>query len=597
MIPAAFVVLEALPLTAHGKVDRRALPAPDSSRPALEDAFAAPRSPAEATLAQIWAEVLRLERVGVHDNFFALGGDSILSIQIIARAKQAGLHLTPKQIFQHQTIAELAAVVSTAPVVVAEQGPVEGFVALTPIQQQFFEQDLPDRQHFNQALLLEARQPLDAALLEQAVQQLMAHHDALRLRFTHETEGWQQHNAAAEPNTVFARMDLSTLPPDAQPPAIERAAADTQASLDLAQGPLVRVVLFDCGAQPSRLLLVIHHLAIDAVSWGTLLEDLQTAYTQLAQGAAPALPPKTSSFKHWTERLRAYAQSEALQAEAAYWLDVARRTVAQMPRDYSAGGNTLASARHIGVTLGESETRALLQEVPAAYQTQINDVLLTALAQAFAAWTGERALLIDLEGHGREDLFEDVDLSRTVGWFTTRFPVLLDLRGALGLGAALTAIKEQLRAIPNHGIGYGLLRYMSEETIAAQMRALPAAEVEFNYLGQGDQTTQEAGLFGPAHESSGPVHGLRGARGHVLEITAFIAEDRLHMNWTYSETVHRRRTIERLAEGYLSALQALIAHCRSPQAGGYTPSDFAQYQWSQEDIDDITAAIFESKVK
>ncbi|HEY0735729.1 MAG TPA: amino acid adenylation domain-containing protein, partial [Herpetosiphonaceae bacterium] len=383
MVPAAFVFLEALPLTAHGKVDRKALPAPDTARPDLAETFAAPQTATEIQLAAIWASVLRREQVGIHDNFFALGGDSILSIQIIARANQAGLRLTPRQLFQHQTVASLAAVAGTASEQTAEQGLVTGPVPLTPIQHYFFAQDLPDPHHYNQAMLFEVRSPLDAGLLEQAVQHVLAHHDALRLRVERTADGWQQHNAGLDASPLVQAFDLRAVPPKEQAAAITAAATALQTSLDLHSGPLVRVGTFTLGQdQPGRLLIVIHHLAVDTVSWGVLLEDLQTAYGQLQRGEQVVLPPKTTSFRQWAERLAEYAQSESLRAELAYWLAPARTTIAALPVDYPGGVNTLESARSVAVALGEDETRALLYDVPAVYQTQINDVLLTALAQA-----------------------------------------------------------------------------------------------------------------------------------------------------------------------------------------------------------------------
>jgi fengycin family lipopeptide synthetase B len=592
MTPAAFVMLDALPLTENGKLDRRALPAPEAARPDLEEAYVAPRNPREETLAEIWARVLGLERVGIHDNFFELGGDSILSIQIIARANQAGLRLTPKQVFQCQTVAELAAVAETAPAIEAEQGLITGPAPLTPIQRWFFEQRLPDRDHWNQALLFETRRALNPALLEQAVGYLLDHHDALRLRFTPEEADWQQTiagpdhdlNAAATP---FSVIELSGLPEAAAKSALEATAAELQASLNLSEGPLLRVAYFDLGRREAgRLLIIIHHLAVDGVSWRILLEDLQTAYQQLSRGEEIALPPKTTSFKRWAEKLVEYAQSEAVKVEQDYWLDEVRTKVATLPVDFTGAANTEASSRSVSVSLSVEETKALLQEAPEAYHTQINDLLLTALGHAFMKWTGRQTLLVDLEGHGREDIFEGVDLSRTVGWFTTIYPLLLNLEKVSDPGEGIKSVKEQLRNTPNRGLGYGLLRYLSgDEMIAAALRSLPQAEVSFNYLGQLDQALPADSPFEPARESCGPVHSPRGSRKHALDVRGSIARGKLQLAWNYSDNVHRHSTIERLSQNYIEALRALIAHCQSPEAGGYTPSDFSLAELDQEALD------------
>jgi non-ribosomal peptide synthase protein (TIGR01720 family) len=227
--------------------------------------------------------------------------------------------------------------------------------------------------------------------------------------------------------------------------------------------------------------------------------------------------------------------------------------------------------------------------VPPVYHTQINDALLTALVQSVARWTGERALLVDLEGHGREELFAEVDLSRTVGWFTTLFPVRLELK-AEGPGEALKAVKEQLRDIPKGGIGYGVLRYgHPNPEVRTALHALPQAEVSFNYLGQLDLMLSDASLLGPAPESSGPPHSPRGRRPHLLEVSGFVVEGQLHLEWTYSTHIHRRATVERLARGCLEALEALIAHCQSPEAGGFTASDFPDAELSQGELEELIA--------
>jgi non-ribosomal peptide synthase protein (TIGR01720 family) len=271
------------------------------------------------------------------------------------------------------------------------------------------------------------------------------------------------------------------------------------------------------------------------------------------------LPPKTTAFKHWAERLAEYARLAPVRAELAYWLAALPSQAARLPVDVAGGVNTEASAQAVKVMLSADETRTLLREAPNAYRAQIDDVLLTALAQTFAHWTGERRLRVDLDRHGRVDLFEDVDLSRTVGWFTTVVPVELNLVGATTPGEALQAVREQLRRIPNAGIGYWLLRCLSGDAeTAARLRALPRAEVNFNYLGQFDQVRPGPLLVRLARESSGPSHSLRSRRMYFLDVTAAILEGQLQVEWSYSEHVHRRATVERLAHGFVEALRALI---------------------------------------
>ncbi len=589
MLPSAFVLLDALPLTPHGKLDRAALPAPDATRPALDSTFATARTAIQETLVGIWAQVLGLNQVGIHDNFFDLGGDSILSIQIIAQARQAGLRLTPKQLFQHQTIADLALVADSAAPVASADAAIVGLVPLTPIQQAFFAADPPEPEHFTQALLLKVRQPLAIAALTNAVRQLLAHHDALRLHFVRTPIGWQQ-QASQTAQPAISYLDLSALPQPTKTPAVELVATAAQTSLDLANGPLLRVFYIELGAdQPARLLLIGHHMVVDGVSWRILLEDLQAAYRQHQQGQPSQLPPKTTAFQRWAQHLATYAQSDSLRAELAYWLAPARRRVGRLPLDDAFGSNTVADAAVVTLALNADETHALLRDLPQVYRTQINDALLAALALVARDWMGTPALLLDLEGHGREDLFADVDLTRTIGWFTTIYPVLLELSAGADAGTALRAVKEQLRAVPQHGIGYGLLRYLSHD--AAQLAALPQAELSFNYLGQLDQGLELAGLFAPAPEDSGPARSPRQRREYLIEINAFSAGGQLQVSWTYSARRHSRATIARWADAYMAALRELIAHGHAPDGGDVTPSDFPLAQLSQDELDELLGQV------
>lgn len=590
MLPSAFVFLDHLPFTANGKVDRNKLSPPEDS-PA-EQPFVPPRNGVEQTLSEIWTKVLGLTRVGIHHNFFELGGDSILSIQIIARANQAGLRLTPRQLFEHQTIAELAVVAGTTESPEIDQGLVSGTTQLTPVQRRFFLQELPEPYYYNQAVLLSAKQSLSPVLLEQAVTYLLVHHDALRLRFTKTATGWQQFNSLPGGNAPFMTIDLSHLTePDAEA-AIEELASQLQASLNLQDGPLLRITLFNRGdLKQSRVLIVIHHLAVDTVSWQILLEDLEAAYQQLGQGEAVSLPAKTTSFRTWAERLTAYASSAALRSELPEWQALSHVQVTPLPLDRPSGQNTADSSRSVSESLGSEETLALLQEVPAAYRTQINEVLLTALVRTFQCWTGSLTMLVELEGHGREDLLEGVDPSRTVGWFTTIFPVALDIQGAETIGEALRLVKEQLRKIPNRGIGYGLLRYSSgDESIAASLQALPQPEVRFNYLGQRGAQSESA-LLTISPGPTGPTQSRKGRRPYLLDIIGRVVNSELQLDWIYSENIFRRETVMRLARGYIEELRTLTGQRGSLNEVSLSPTDFPKARVSHADLNKVLARL------
>ncbi|MET0398075.1 MAG: amino acid adenylation domain-containing protein, partial [Longimicrobiaceae bacterium] len=407
MVPSAFVALDSVPLTPNGKVDRAALPVPEAARADGRE-HAAPRTPAEQVLAEVWSAVLGVERVGIHDRFFELGGDSILAIRVATGARRAGLKLLPRQLFEHATIAELARVVGTGAAVAAPvtsgEAAVTGPVPLTPIQRAFFARDDVARHHFNHGMLLVPSRALDPRLLDRALAALVAHHDALRLRFLRGGGGWTQLHAPAGVRVPLAAIDLSRLDEAARTAALAAAVDRVHASLELERGPIARAVHFHLGGGgPGRLLLVLHHLVVDGVSWRILLEDLESAYVQLERGEPVRLPPKTTSWKAWAERLVEQAYAPATAAELPYWSAQAHSVVAPLPLDDPAGEDTVGRARSAVVHLDAEETEALLRDVPAAYRTHIDEVLLCALALALGRWTGERRVRVDLEGHGREE--------------------------------------------------------------------------------------------------------------------------------------------------------------------------------------------------
>jgi amino acid adenylation domain-containing protein/non-ribosomal peptide synthase protein (TIGR01720 family) len=592
MVPAAFVLLGALPVLASGKVDRAALPSPESGRPEIGTSYSPPSNPTEEALAALWAQVLHLDRVGVHDNFFELGGDSILSIQILARANQRGMRLTARQIFEHPTVVELARLAASAPLLAAEQGLVTGAVPMTPIQRWFFAENFTASHHFNQAVVLAAAAPLAPATLERAVAALASHHDALRMRFPREDGMPRQENAGLDGAAPLVWIDLSSLPVDQQVAARAAAQDAVQASFDLERGPLTRLAAFDAGAHGRLLLWAAHHLVVDGVSWRVLIEDLATAFQLAAEGRPPLLPAKTTSFRAWAERLIGHARSGGFHAELPYWLGVVGREAARLPVDLPEGraANTVESGLTVSVTLTPEETQTLLQTVPSTYRTQINDALLAALARAFSTWTGSPAIVVDLEAHGREPLFDDVDLSRTVGWFTTYFPVRLDLDGASGAVASLLAVKEQLRRIPGRGIGYALLVHEGGPE-AAPLRAASPPQVGFNYLGQFDQTTAEAALFRLTDGPAGTMRDPRSHRTHLIEVSGLVAGGQLRLGFGYSASLHRRETIERLAASFGSALRDLIAECRLGEEAPLAPSDFPLLNLDEKSFGNLSALL------
>ncbi|MGI5423693.1 non-ribosomal peptide synthase/polyketide synthase [Streptomyces sp. CA-179760] len=587
MVPSVFVELAGLPLTPNGKVDRDALPVPDGVRPELEE-FVAPANATEELLAGVWAQVLGVDRVGVHDNFFELGGDSVISIQVVARAREHGIHVTVAQLFDHQTVAGLASVAKAQSAAQAEQGLVTGDFELSPIQRWFFAQGLDRPDHFNQSMLLDVTQPVDPDLMRAAVAAVLEQHDALRSRFVREIEGdgeesgtWVGRMTAAERADRVQVIRSSGLDDEEEWAFLNARGNEAQAGLDLADGPLLRIVVFDRGDCGQLLFLVAHHLVVDAVSLAVILEDLASAYGQIERGLPVKLPAKTTSYMSWTQRLTELAASAELAAEAPYWR-AAEAEGGTMPRDRD-GANTLASVQELSVTLGPEQTERLLREVPSAYGTQINDVLLSVLGTVLTQWCQAPSVVVDLEGHGREDVGSDIDISRTVGWFTSVYPVVLGGTSGGSLGDGLRRTKEYLREIPRRGQGYGLLRHMTDWSPGA------GAELAFNYLGQTGQAVGRAdgsgGRFAPTGRALGDSQPAQGLRTHLIEINSQIALGRLELVWMYSDQVHDRATVLRLAQRYLKVLEDLIEYCCRPEAGGYTPSDFPLADVDQDLLD------------
>src|SRR5918992_512002 len=587
MIPSVFVSLAALPISANGKVDRNALPAPEPS--AEPSGYVAPGDPTEQRLAHVWAEVLGAERVGTRDNFFELGGDSILSIQVVSRARQAGLRLTTKDIFRHQTIARLAPFVTAEQAPAAERKPVIGPVPLTPIQEWFFETEGDHPHHFNQSVLVDLTGDVDEDALRAALDALLTHHEALRTRFTRTADGWSQEVADTEPAGVFARHDLSGLDERAQEAAMERAAIEAQTGLNVASGPLLRAVLFDLGGtRPPRLFLTVHHVAVDGVSWRILLGDLEAAYRQAAATEPVRLEPVGTPFTHWAQRLADHVRSGALDADLPYWTEVTDGTSGEIPLDGSAPHTAPRTSRTVSVSLDAAATDRLLREVPGVYRTQVNDILLSALSRVLCRWAGRDGVLVAVEGHGREEILGDTDLSRTVGWFTTRYPLALAASPTGDWGETIKAVKERLRTVPNRGLSYEALRYLSApDSPAGVLGGRPLPPIGINYLGQWDVAHDAAGLYGRWHDGIGQDAGGQTPPAALLGVPGVVTAGELRLSWTYYDEFHDEATVRRLADEVVAALHDIIEHCAAPDTGGRTPSDFPLARLDQRQGDRI----------
>ena len=560
MLPAIFIFLDHLPLTPNGKVDRKALPAPSQERRELAVNYVAPRTPVEETLAQIWANILGVKQVGIHDNFFELGGDSLASMHMVSRAHQAGLDLALKQVFQFQTIAELAEVVKTAsPQKTEENDLVSGVAPLAPNQRWFFEQNFPEQHYFNSATLFEASKQLklDPALIKEIIRQLLAHHDALRSRFVQQGSEWVQLIAAPDENIPFSVVDLSTVPVDEQIAAMEAVCSQAEPTLNLSDGPLLRVILFNLGPHAANyLFLVAHHLVTDGFSNAILMQDFMTAYRQLSQGMPVKLPAKTSSFKHWSERLIEYAQSPAIQQELEHWQAKPGESLPGIPpADCPNPCLIFESAYQIFGTLGAEETHILLQDVLKTYDMQLIEMMLAVMAETIGQTKGERSLFVDILRHGRDVPLGNMDLSRTVGWFVIHHPLLLRLESAGSLEEALPLVREQYRQPLDGGIGYDLLRYMSGNAeIRKTLRPRPV--LVFSHESSQSAPTGET-LIWPVSKRIEDNVNLQISWPYLLELRTMIVNHQFHWVWTSGETIYRSSTIEQLSQNFGDILRKL----------------------------------------
>jgi amino acid adenylation domain-containing protein/non-ribosomal peptide synthase protein (TIGR01720 family) len=610
LVPAAIVVLDAFPLTPNGKVDRRALPVPEYG---ADSAGREPVNEREAVLCGLFADVLGLDRAGADDSFFALGGDSIMAIQLASRARRAGLVFSAKDVFGQKTVAGLARIATAVSGQPAEEpGAGIGPAPLTPVMRYFVELGGPF-ERINQWRVLQAPPGCDRPRLVSVVQAVLDHHDALRCRIDTSGPLWQLE--FGEPGSVRAddcvrRVDVSGLDDRAYAARMVEEATAARERLGLHAGGMLQVIWFDPGPdRPGRLFVDVHHLAVDPVSWGILLADLAEAWQAVVAGGKPELQPVGTSLRGWARRLAEWAREPDREEELAYWVDAHAAAEPLIPHaPVGPGAHTSAAAAVQVRTLPADVTQAVLTTVPEAFHAGITDVLLAALAMAMAEWRrgGTGDILVDLEGHGREeDILDGVDVSRTVGWFASMYPVRLDpgpfdrteaMAGGPAAGRVLKRVKERLRSVPHHGLSYGALRYLNPNT-AGVLADLPRAQIGFNYLGRAAESDSAAAVDKP-WAVLGDLSGVGGQdpqmrMPHELEIAA-VTRDRAHgpeleVHWVWSRALLSAAEVGRLADAWVRALRALTSHAEHGGAGGHSPSDVALAALSQQEIDELEA--------
>ncbi|MHA6486324.1 amino acid adenylation domain-containing protein [Bacillus cabrialesii] len=589
MIPAYIIEMDTLPLTSNGKLNRKALPEPDF---ASKQTYVPPRNELEEQLALIWQEVLGIQRIGIEDSFFELGGDSIKALQVSARLGRHGLSLQVSDLFRHPKIEDVSPFIRKTERII-EQGPVEGDVPWTPVQQWLLSQDIEERYHFNQSVMLFHSDRLSEDALKAALKKLAEHHDVLRTVYRDDDGRWIQINQGIHESQLYS-LRISDLQQSESgwETQIKQAVADLQQSINLQEGPLLHAAWFKT-LSGDYLFLTIHHLVVDGVSWRILLEDLSAGYQQAAAGEAIQLPPKTDSYQEYARRIQGYAQSSKLIREEAYWRSVEEQQAAELPYEMSHHENADCSKRDsVSFSLTEADTSVLLQNVNHAYGTDTQDILLTAASLAICEWAGGSKLRIAMEGHGREHIMPELDISRTVGWFTSMYPALISFENQREeLGTAVKTVKDTLGRIPNKGVGYGMLKYLTHpENKSITFSKTP--EISFNYLGQFNDIERQ-GSFRPSSLGNGKDITHTWRREQIIEMSAMAADKKLHFNLSYPPARFHRHTMEQLINRIAHFLLDIMKHCAGKQKAEKTLSDFSSQSLTAEDLDSISSLVEE----
>lgn len=572
-IPVLTARLDALPRLPNGKLDRAALPDPTAHGERPRD-FIRPLNDQEEMLAQIWQGLLGCEDIRPNDNFFSLGGDSILAIQLVSQGRQKGLRMTPRDVFLHPTLASLAEKAQADSLAIAASARVEDEAMLGPIQHWLLEQGLPNLAHWNQGIILNINRSLEPERLERAIAKVVADHPALRARFLYKDGQWHQEFASISVPITMQCMAA------ADENAVSEIAKRLHASFNLSTGPLFGAVLATLPDGSARLILAAHHLVVDGVSWRIIVADIERNYLEVTVPHTGIFPPGL-----WNSRL---VRSNLFDNEEAYWQAICNKAVEALPLDYEKGTNTVSDAVTFRQTVDAATTQQLLRDVPQCFSITSHEVLVAALYLTLRNWSGQPRQRIEMESHGRAHLFEDFDVSETVGWLTALYPVLFDAPDEATPARLLLHTKDTLRSVPNNGVGFGVLKYLRGKGVELDHGK---SQIRFNYLGQMDAMFGSEGLFGPSGIASGPMCGAENPRDTILEVNALVVRGELQVQWIYSAQLHADHTIQTLANQFQTNLETLICHCLSASDEGFSPSDFPLMNFDQDELDKLLESL------
>lgn len=577
MIPARFVLLPEIPLTQNGKIDRNLLPEPQLTE-ISEVQYVAPVNNREELLLDTIHQILGAQEIGMASNFYHYGGDSIKAIQIAAKLNDLGLKIKVRDILSNPVINEMAACLEDDMDKI-DQAPSVGSFKPTPIYEWFFTRNFNDENYYNQSVVLDFK---DDRLLENIpaiIDVLVKHHDSLRLNYNRTNGELFYNNDLLQTVSLVQTYDLTLYSPEEQDQRLAQLMIDFKAGFKIETGILFKAGIFDLGSRGKKVLITAHHLLVDGISWRIILEDLNRIIDQLITGAEIILPLKTHSLKDWSAHLEDYRKNEA-KNEAAFWDQVAKEEFS-FPVDFNSGDDQLANCATLTFHLNPTETGQLLRGSENGFGVKTDELLIAALVRTIGDFTGKKGVVLELEGHGREDIFDDVDITRTVGWFTCLYPVALNIPGT-EIPEQLKAIKEQLRNIPNHGIGYGLLKADLEKESSQKQKP-----IRFNFLGDFNMTFENQHFtcsYQDAAKDSNPSNQLTA----LLDINAMIIADELRVSLTYSKDKFKAATINDFLAKFKADLKKVI-DCNNEPIDMVIPSDFGMVKLSQDDLDSILA--------
>lgn len=593
MVPSVFVFLDKMPLTNNGKLDRKALEVLEIKSTAKIE-YEAPRNEVEEKIAAVWQEILGIEKIGINDNFFTSGGDSIKAIQISAKLQKQMIKVDVKDIFKYTTIKQLSPHVKHVSLIKVNNDIVQGETELSPIQKWFFEKKMKNRNHFNQAVMLHAKEGFNQDIIRNAFTKIVEKHDALRMVYRNVRGKIQQYNKGLD-EELFILEEVDLTKNDNYREAITVEVERLQRSLDLEKGPLVKLGLFKT-IHGDHLLVIIHHLVVDGVSWRIILNDFSIIYNAMMSGEEVVTSNKSLSYKDWVEEINKYANSKRLLKEINYWNSLEKQKLDFLPRDMEPESNKLEDEMVLGFELDEIETENLLKGVNRPYNTEINDILIAALGLSIREWTGSTKVAISLEGHGREQIIDYIDINETVGWFTSQYPVVINMSSMDDIPMTIKTVKETLRKVPNKGIGYGILRYITDTENIKNVEFNLKPQIGFNYLGQFDQDINSK-YFTFSDIATGTSISPEMDRINDLEIIGLIVEKKLKINFHYCNNQYMETTIREILNKYKKNLRNIITHCISTTECELTPSDVGDSTLTQRELDTIIETIDKEIIK